>query len=362
MSPDANVLEYKCPCCGAGLRFGNTQQKMTCAYCDNSFDLEAVQVFNESLEQPSEPAPSQETVEHTQWSEEECGRIQSFVCTSCGGELVTDEHTAATFCPYCGNPTILPGRVSGGLKPEGVIPFQKSQEDAIAAFLKLCRGKPLLPKMFTQEQQLEKLTGIYVPFWLYDCQGDIRGSYKATRLHHWSDSRYQYTKTDHYMLTREALAAFRGVPMDGSSKMEDSFMESIEPFDYTHIVDFDTAYLSGFFADKFDVPASEGEERLRQRVGKSMDELIQSSFVGYATTVPTSRQIHLSQRKERYVLLPVWLLNIKYRGKTYTFAMNGQTGKMTGTLPICPKRSAAWFAGIMAGATVLISVIQTFML
>ncbi len=354
---DATVLGYKCPCCGAGLVFGEESQKFQCEYCDNRFDLETIQAVQESERESQEQVSWQEE-EPTQWSPEEQSSIQMFTCPSCAGELLTDEHTAATFCPYCGNPTILPGRLSDTWKPQGVIPFQTTREDAKAAFLKLCQGKPLLPRCFMEHAHVEKITGIYVPFWLYDCGGEFQGSYKATRIRTWSDATYNYTKTDHFLLRRGARAAFSGIPMDGSSKMEDSFMESIEPFDYGQMVNFDAAYLSGFLADKYDVPAQQGEERIRSRVSASMGELLQSSFLGYTSVVPTSRNLQVSDSRARYVLLPVWLLNTRYGDKTYTFAMNGQTGTITGAFPICKKRAAGWFAGIFAVVTALAAAVQ----
>ena len=292
------------------------------------------------------------------WSDQEIHQIRSFICEACAGELVTDENTAATFCPYCGNPAIIPSRVTGGMKPEGVIPFKTSKDDAKQAFLKLCKGKPLLPRMFTTEHQVEKITGIYVPFWLYDCDATLQGNYRATRVRTWSDSQYIYTKTDYYLLRRQAEACFSGIPMDAASKMNDTFMESIEPFDYADAVDFDTAYLSGFFADKYDVESQAGEERIQQRVETSMDDHLQSTFLGYSTVIPASRNIQIQHSKAKYMLLPVWLLNTRYNGKLYTFAMNGQTGKMTGEFPVCPKRTAAWFAGIWAASSLLVSLIQ----
>ena len=141
--------------------------------------------------------------------------------------------------------------------------------------------------------------------------------------------------------------------MDGSSKMDDTFMESIEPYRYEDLLDFDNRYLSGFLADKYDVTSDAGKERIRQRVSQSMDDLLQPSFAGYTSVIPSARQLSVNQGKARYVLLPVWMLNTRYNGKLYTFAMNGQTGKMTGTFPICPKRTAAWFFGLTAGLTLL---------
>ncbi len=356
MAETTPVLEYKCPCCGAGLTFEQQSQKLHCASCDNSFELETVQ----ELYAPEENGDSEdwEDTSTAQWSEEERDNLQSFLCPSCGGELLTDGQTAATFCPFCENPAILSGRVSGGLKPDAVLPFKKSKEDAKSAFLSLCKGKPLLPKEFTTQQRIEKITGIYVPFWLYDCSADQNVKFQATRVHSWSDSKYHYTRTDHYLLTRGASAAFSGIPMDGSSKMDNAIMESIEPFDYDQLADFDPAYLTGFFADRYDVESKLGQERVRQRAGSSMDEMIRKSVVGYATAVPMNRRQNIRHGKAKYVLLPVWMLYTRYKDQTYVFAMNGQTGKMTGTFPVCPKRSAAWFAGICAAVTALVTLIQ----
>ena len=358
MSQNTQVLEYKCPCCDAGLPFDEQSQKMHCTYCDNEFELDAVKAYNDSLDQKDDETVEWETASASSWTEDETGSIRTFTCPSCGGVLLTDDNTAATFCPYCTNPTVLPGRLSGGLKPDAVIPFKKSKEDALAAFKALCKGKPLLPKLFHQNQKIESITGMYVPFWLFDCDTSFRGNYRATRVHHWSDSNYNYTKTSYYHLTRGATADFSRIPMDASQKMDDAIMESIEPFDYSELIDFETAYLSGFLADKYDVESAQGEDRIRERVNVSYQDLLSPTFVGYSSVLPTNRNLNIKHTKAHYVLLPVWLLSTKYKGNTYLFAMNGQTGKMTGTFPICPVRSWAWFGGISAAVTALVALVQ----
>ena len=361
MEENVNVLEYKCPSCGGGLHFDEGNQRMQCPYCDSLFDLDQVLTYNAQLDESQEPDFQWDNPETAQWNEEDQAALHSFVCPSCGGEIITEETTAATFCPYCDNPTILPGRVAGGLKPDGVIPFKTSKEDAKAAFLNLCKGKPLLPRFFTEEQRLEKISGIYVPFWLYDCEGDFRGHYKATRLHHWSDRDYNYTRTEYFHLVRSCGAEFLRIPMDASQKMDNAIMESIEPFDYSQLVDFETAYLSGFLADKYDVEAQQGQERIQHRVDESITSLISGTLIGYSTVVPISRQLNVRHGKAKYVLLPVWMLHTRYKDKTYVFAMNGQTGKMTGFFPVCPKRTAAWFAGIWAGVTAVMTLVLGFL-
>ena len=354
---ETKVMEYKCPCCNAGLSFAGGSQQLSCEYCGTSFEIDAVKAFNEAAATENTVEEQWETDFQQQWTEEETAGMRSYSCPSCGGEILLEDTAAASFCPYCDNPTIVPAQVSGGLKPDAVIPFKKTREDAKNAFLNLCKGKKLLPKFFTQEQRLEHITGMYVPFWMYDCDGSFDGSFKATRIHCWSDAHYEYTRTDHYLLTRSASARFEGIPMDGSSKMDDVFMEAIEPFDYSELVDFDTAYLSGYLADKYDVESDAGKKRVQERVENSINQKIQSSIIGYATCVPTSRNLQVKHGRVRYILLPVWMLNTRYKDKIYTFAMNGQTGKMIGTFPICPKQSLSWFLRIFAGVTAAVSAV-----
>ncbi len=359
MDPSTAVIEYKCPCCDAGLTFSSEKQELTCDYCGNTFETDAVQAYNDSKKAyADQPVQWDEIESFSPWDSQEQAQLNAFQCPSCGGEILCEATTAATFCPYCDNPTILPSRLSGSIRPDGVIPFQKTREDAKAAFLHLCKGKPLLPKAFTEKQHIEHITGLYVPFWLYDCQGDFQGTYRATRVRSWSDSNYTYTKTSHYLLQRAADADFVGIPMDGSSKMDDTFMESIEPYDYKGMVPFDMAYLSGFLADKYDVPSEAGDGRIRQRVDNAIREQLHTTMLGYTSVLPAGTQLKIKASRARYVLMPVWILNTRYKDRVYTFAMNGQTGKMTGAFPVCIKRTIAWAAGIFLAAASLVSLIQ----
>ncbi len=339
---EATILEYKCPSCDAGLVFGGEGQ-LRCDYCGNSYpisELEALQAHTETAAQPQT------------WGQEEQERLNCFQCPSCGGEILTEDTTAATFCPYCGNPSVLPARLSGALRPDGVLPFQKPREEAAAAFSRLCRGKPLLPGAF-RRQQLEKLTGVYVPFWLFDCRGEFEGRYKSTTVRRWSDAHYHYTRTSYFHVERNAVGRFRGIPMDASTKMPDALMEALEPFDYSAMEPFDMAYLTGYLADQYDVPAEDCGERIRERISATMEARSRETVRGYATTVPTHTETRVTDQRQKYVLLPVWMCSTRYRGKVYTFAMNGQTGKLVGDLPVSWARAAAWFAGIFCGVTAL---------
>jgi hypothetical protein len=354
-----SVLEYKCPCCASALYFDDKKQKMTCKSCDNSFDVEALEQFS-ATETGADSSYNWEDPANTCWEDAEKEILQTFLCPSCGGELITDSDTAATFCPYCDSPTIIHSRLSQNVRPDGVLPFQTSKDDAKAAFLNFCKNKLLLPKSFSGKNRIEKITGIYVPFWLYDCDCSAEYRYKATRVHHWSDSRYYYTKTDHYLLYRAGIVDFSGIPMDASSKINNTIMESLEPFDYSKIVDFNTAYLSGYFADKYDVEAKVGHTRVQQRIDSTVDNLMRRTCTGYSSVMPTSQNLKVDHGRNRYVLLPVWMLHTNYNGKSYVFAMNGQTGKLTGSLPICSKQSWKWF-GIVSGAVAALMTVVQFL-
>lgn len=351
-----NVMEYKCPCCGAGLSFGEKEQKLKCESCGNSFEVDAVKAFNEP--KPENSGFCWEKEQQQQMSEDEAQTLRRIVCPACGGEIIADDQTTATFCPYCDSPAVISGRVSGALRPDGVVPFRVTKEEAKTAFKSLCKKKMLLPRGFHSQQRLEKIAGIYVPYWLYDCDCDANARFDATRTSVWSSGDYRYTRTDHYLLMRNGSMGFDGIPMDGSAKMNDELMESIEPYDYSQMMDFNSAYLSGFLADKYDVEAEAGQERIEQRIRKSAEDLLRETCMGYDTVMTTQFQVSTKHAKSRYVLLPVWMLYSKYKDKTYVFAMNGQSGKITGTFPICPARVAEWFAGIAAVVTLAATLFQ----
>jgi DNA-directed RNA polymerase subunit RPC12/RpoP len=290
-----------------------------------------------------------------EWTEGETEGLRVYCCNTCGGEIVTDETTGATQCPFCGNPVVMMGQFAGDLKPDLVIPFQVDKKKAIDILYNHYKGKILLPKVFKDQNHIQEVKGIYVPVWLFDADADAHVRYKASRTTTWSDSQYYYTKTSHYSVTRAGSIGFDNVPVDGSSKMDDALMESIEPFHMEDAVDFQTAYLSGFLADKYDVDAQTSIERANQRIRNSTEDAFASTVIGYHTVLPVSTNIRLENGKARYALFPVWVLNTRWEGKTFTFAVNGQTGKIAGNLPMDKRAFWQWLLGVsgIASAVVL---------
>ena len=301
----AETIQYKCPCCGGRLEFDSGLQKMKCPYCDTTFDVETLEGYDDALKQDAKDDMHWDAAQQP-WDDVQMG---VYTCKSCGGELVCDESTAATACPFCGNPIVLTGRLSGDLKPDYVIPFKLDKKAAEAA---------------------------------------LRNHMKGKRIRTWSDRDYDYTETQHYAILRSGDLSFTHVPVDGSSRMPDDLMESIEPFDFSSAVDFQTAYLSGYLADRYDVNADDSIGRANERVKKSTESVFASTVVGYHTVVPESTSVRLANGRVHYALYPVWLLNTVWNGKTFSFAMNGQTGKFVGDLPVDKGKKWRWF-GLVSG-------------
>lgn len=351
------LLEYKCPSCGGALHFDSDAQKLQCPYCDTEFDAQSLKTLDEVLDAPGEDQMQWEQTASAQWDEAEQEELYTFVCQSCGGEIVGDANTAATTCPYCDNPVVMAGRLSGCLKPDLVIPFKLNKEDAIAGLAKHLKGKPLLPKVFKSENRLQEIKGIYVPFWLFDARAEGNVSCHGTRTRHWSDSDYHYTETRHYRVRRAGQMCFAGVPADGSTKMADDLMESIEPYDLSEAVDFQTAYLAGYLADKYDISAEDSIPRVNDRIKNSTEHTLKSTAPGYDTLVTEHCTVHLHDTKTSYALYPVWILNTRYKDQLYTFAMNGQTGKFVGNLPVNWTAFWLWLVGLTAGIGVFANVL-----
>lgn len=356
----ATILEYKCPCCSGDIRFDASLQKMKCKYCDTEFEKDTLEAFNTEMPDGQgdiDPDWSGSTADKAQWSQEDSDGVGVYVCSSCAGEIVGDETTAATSCPFCGSSVILSGNLSGTYKPDYVIPFKIDKEGAKAAMKKFLEKKPLLPNSFKEESRIESIRGMYVPFWLFDCEADAAIKYRATRVRHWSDSNYNYTRTDHFLLIRAGDIAFEKVPVDGSSKMDDSYMESIEPYDYDGLEEFSMPYLSGFSADKYDVDCNESIPRANDRIRNSTYSAFSSTVFGYTSCYPVSTNIRLSKGDTKYALLPVWVLNTKYDGEMYSFCMNGQTGKFVGRLPVDKGKWWRWFLGVSGACAAVFSAI-----
>ena len=357
------ITNYKCPACGGPLHFSDKSQDMACDYCDSHFTVAEIESFYAAQNQQAAAAQAEEQpLEYGALWGESGENIRAYRCPSCGAELICDDATAATSCPYCGNPSVVPGQLEGVLRPDLVIPFQLDKEAAKAALRKHYGKKRLLPRAFVNENHIEEIQGIYVPFWLFDVEMDADMYYAATRTHSRETHSERIVTTEHFRLHRAGTISFEGIPADASQRMPDPHMDAIEPFDYSGFKPFAMAYLAGYLADKYDVSAEQNLPRVTARAERTARELMRASCPGYATVTEQSSNLRMRREKARYALLPVWMLTTRWHDRTFLFAMNGQTGKIVGDLPVDRGRYWKIFALTAAIAAAVATAVITMFL
>ena len=370
----AQVTNYKCPSCTGPLHFVGTSGMLECDYCGTKYDVAQIEALYAEKERKAAEASAAAEAKAEKaraasdgegWDFSSAGsewgaegeKMKAYSCPSCGAELICDETTAATSCPYCGNPTIVPGQFSGTLKPDYVIPFRLEKEAAIERLKAHYKGKPLLPKSFKSANQIEKIRGVYVPFWLFDGVTDANITFDATRCHSFTDGDYEVTITEHYEALREGTVRFEKVPVDGSSKMPDAHMDAIEPFDYSELKPFSTAYLPGYLADKYDVTEKASRKRAERRIRNSTESALRNTVLGYDGVTIQHADVKVNRGQVKYAMLPVWTLHTSWNGQHFLFAMNGQTGKLIGDLPVSKGKMTAWGVGIFAVSAVVLGLL-----
>ena len=360
---EIKTVTYQCPNCNAALEYNNELGKFKCLFCDSEFteddikkrfaENEGFQLSQENLEAEQEAARD----ESNRQAEEFSGASALYTCPNCGAGVICDSLTASTRCHFCHTPVILTGRLSGEFKPDIIIPFKKTREQAEAAFKEYCRGKFLLPKGFTSEAQIQNITALYVPYWLKSGQVDAFLEAEGHKVRSWRVGDMRYTNTKVFSVTRRADLTFVRVPCDGSKRIEDSLMESIEPFDYTGIKPFSMSYLSGCGAEKYDVTSEEAAPSIDARVKSAASEVLRGDISGYSSTMEKRSSINFKTQQTVYGLLPVWFLNYTYKGKDYPFVMNGQTGTNFGILPVSGLRKFLFGAGLFIVLGVLLGLL-----
>ncbi len=381
------VTNYQCPACTGPLHYSAKSGKLACDYCGSSFDVAEIEALYARKEaeaaaakhaadakaeaaQAAKAEAAEAAAASGGWDTSDLSRdwgaeadgLRVYSCPSCGAELICDQSTAATACPYCGNPAIVPGQFSGALRPDYILPFRLSKDDAVQALRAHYKGKPFLPRSFTSANHIEQIQGVYVPFWLFDGGAEGAASYRASNTNVYETGDYEITETRHYHVVRAGSLAFEKIPVDASSKMPDDHMDSIEPFDYAQLRPFSTAYLPGYLADKYDVTIDDSRDRADTRCRETLAQALRDTVTGYGACVTEREDIALRRSKVHYALLPVWMLSTKWHGQDFLFAMNGQTGKLVGDLPTDRGRFWGMFAAIAAPLTVALTAILQFLL
>ncbi len=348
--------EYECPACGGAMEFNPGTQKLKCPFCDSEFDVRDY-VANHNSNSTGQSAENFQTD-----SSDDNTPMYIYSCGSCGGEILATESLGSMKCPFCSNNVVASEKFTGAFKPDYIIPFKKTKEDAMQAYSGYVKSKKLLPKVFFAQNHIDEIKGVYVPFWLYNATENYDGVFEGTQVRTWSDSRYNYTETSYFDIRRAGSQDFANVPVDGSKEMPDDLMESIEPFDHSEMVPFNMGYLAGFLANKYNVTSQEDKKRAEDRMAASARNNFRQTISGYSSLRNLSEQISTSKETIKYALYPVYVLNTTWEGKNYLFAMNGQTGKFVGNLPFSKRQAAKYYFPIAAIVSVVAFILALMFL
>lgn len=304
---------FKCKNCGGNTVYNPKKGKMVCPHCDGEESQSIVAEENMTS------------------------------CVNCGAPMEPGEFTSAMRCPNCGSYHVFEERVRGQYEPHLVIPFKISKEEAEEVLKKTFGKKIFAPAGFLSRASISKMEGSYVPFFLYDYDADASLSATGTKVKTWSSGNYNYTETSYYQVERAMDIDFDKIPVDASKNMEDSVMDLLEPYDYTALQKFEEKYMSGFLGEVY----SEDGETLKKRAETKADNdaktILRDSAKGYSTLTNESFNINLTGKDRKYALLPVWVYDFQYQGKTYHFHVNGETGKVIGSVPV--NKAKVWGYG-----------------
>ncbi|MBQ6407434.1 MAG: hypothetical protein IJJ64_05285 [Butyrivibrio sp.] len=347
-----SLHEYECPACGGAMEFNPKTQKLKCPFCDSEFDVKDY-VANHNSTTEAEVADGYNSSSESTSDQP----LYVYRCGSCGGEILTTESLGSTKCPFCSNNVVVKEKFDGQFKPDFIIPFKLTRDDAMKTYRNHVKSKKLVPKVFLDENHIDELKGIYVPFWLFNAKESFSGSYEATKVRTWSDSHYQYTETKFYDVQRAGTEDFDNVPVDGSKEMPDDLMESLEPFDENEMVPFNMGYLAGFLANKYNVSAEDNKPRALQRMAVSVSQDFRNTISGYSSVRTLNENTNTVSVSHSYALYPVYVLNTSWQGKNYLFAMNGQSGKFVGNLPFSMAQAVKYFIPITAIASIISFII-----
>lgn len=364
---------FKCPNCGGGLKFDPDVQKSTCEFCLSEFTNQELAEISAAIEMKAAAAQQEEQAQQTQQektaqsavevsssetgkSEDPLAHMVGYVCDSCGAEVVTEDTTSATFCYYCHNPVLVTSRLSGVFKPDKIVPFQYDREKAIQKFLGWAKTKKFVPQSFYSTSQLEKITGLYLPYWMADYQANVDYAGVGTNRRVWISGNMEHTEYKDYRIERQGTIEVDHIHELAMKKIDKGLIDSITPFDEKQAIDFNMSYLNGFFAEKYDISKDEVRPVIENRTRSYVSMLLQESIGAYSQIKEERNSMDLSLKSWQYTLFPTWILTYQYQGKTYIYAINGQTGTAHGELPVDKKKlslTTALIAAVILALTIL---------
>lgn len=329
---------------------------LKCKFCDAEYQISDFE-DNTITQEPVESEAVEKEYVNADGVDES---MSVYECKNCGGEVVTLNTTMATICPYCSEAISITSKSVGEFRPEQCIPFKKSKDEIMKAYKDYVNKSFLTPKAFKEQSTIEKIQGLFTPFYLHTMRDVANTSFTGEQI---SSRRRGYDKvTTHrvFSLDIKAEGHFKRIPTDAAVRISNKLMDSIEPFDYLEIKEYNPAYMAGFMAEQTDDDMEDLNKRAETRVFSGMRERARAAFTGYQSVNLKSDNHNIADHKTSYTMLPIWLLNVDHNGQKYTFAVNGQTGKVVGNLPMDKLKLFLIGLGTFVASDVVLALISLF--
>ena len=323
-------MVFKCKNCGGNVIYSPERKGMFCPFCESENSEEKKEFPDQDMK----------------------------ICPNCGGEVPVQEHTSASQCPYCDNYLIFDQRIEGDDEPKIMIPFRFGKEKCKESIREKFKKCLFAPTDFLSEARLNGMQGTYVPFWFFDYDVNCDYSAEGTRVKSWTTGNTQYTETSYYNIFRNMDADFENIPVDASVDMPDDVMDLMEPYNYSELMPFKPEYLSGFYAEKYNMTADIAQNRAKQKMNEDVGQMLSQSYSGYSHVTVRKNNIQVKREENRYGLLPVWKYIYRYQDKDYPFYVNGQNGKIVGAAPISKKKVWSYAGTLWLCLTLILGMIN----
>lgn len=282
----------------------------------------------------------------------------TYKCLNCLTTIVVNSNIKVDSCINCKNKEILLENSVNVSFPEFLLPFKYTRKFALFEFEKYIKQKKIIPSKF--KKNIKRIRNIYIPFRVYDFYVNGEVEFDCKTITTWKSGKYKYEKTDSSIVTTECEMTISDIVVGDSKFVSEDIIKKILPFDYDKIEKISLDYLSDITLEKTNIETDSIKEQINIVAKNIFIDELKKQINNYNFIDVNSSSINLNVKEEKYILLPIWFLSVKYKKKVYTIVMNGQNGKITGNIPISVGKILGIFLVIFVAFTFLGLAISYF--
>lgn len=324
--------DRKCPCCGGVMDYDPQTGGLACPYCGHTEAIPVDETISETAEELD--LRSAEKLENCDWGVAK----KTVICEACGAESVYDALEIASVCPFCGSNQVMEAADQSTMAPGGVVPFQVTDKQASELFKNWIKKKWFCPKLAKESAKAKHFKGVYLPYWTFDAdtRSEYKGEYGKDRRTKGSDGTDKIV-TDWYFTHGTYDEKFDDELICATGKHSQSMLQGLEPYRTAENKAYKPEYVAGFAAERYALGIKDAWQMARESISYKLKGNIEGEIRGrYHADSVRNLQVHtiFDHLTYKYLLLPVWISSYKYKDKVYQFMVNGQTGKVSGKIPL----------------------------